>query len=106
MAQKDPTTPWTPPSDAILVEEKSTWTPPSDAILIDPTPEKKNVVGASQPSLFPGLGGSSPLSASATPPKTTFGEGALEAARTPEPKKQIPVPPKPIEGLGKQEAVS
>lgn len=74
--------------------------------------EKKNVVGASQPSPLRGIGGSSdlsvpsPLSASVTPPKTTFGEGALEAARTPEPKKQIPVPPKPIEGLGKQEAVS
>ena len=59
--------------------------------------EKKSQVGPT-PGALSGLGGSlggpSPLAASKTPPKTTFGEGALEeivSAKIPEPKRQIPV---------------
>jgi hypothetical protein len=117
MAQKDPTTPWTPPSDAILVEEKSTWTPPSDAILVDPTPEKKNVVGASQPAPLRGLGGSSdgnvpsPLSPQEIQQKSKldFGTGNLDRATkqkpiTEYPTKGLEVPKEAIVGIGGTEA--
>jgi hypothetical protein len=60
-------------------------------------PEKKSSTGPT-PGALSGLGGSlggpSPLAASKTPPKTTFGEGALEeivSAKIPEPKRQMPV---------------
>ena len=64
-----------------------------DAFLASVSVEKKSQVGPT-PGALSGLGGSlggpSPLAASATPPKTTFGEGALDVARTPEPKRQMP----------------
>ena len=78
---------WTPPSDAVLVEDKK-WTPPKDAVLADkpaPAPAAAASKPEAPPALEPPVGGlSGEFAGFADAPATGY-QSVLEGVKIPEP---------------------